>query len=186
VCLNGCAKRCDHSITPISKLVEPTKPSETSKSEPLKSKTTKGAFFANIERFVEEGKRKEKENADKAEEEEEDIAEVEGKKKEKGKEKFQSEEVEPIRPKSRVRSVPLVHPSNKEEFQEFWAVKPVPSCRIYDFDNLLLGGIDVLRLTEIQGWTNMFRLKETVYTQLVQALYYNAEIDSDNSLSNLM
>jgi hypothetical protein len=44
----------------------------------------------------------------------------------------------------------------------------------------LLGGIDVLRLTEIQGWTNLFRIKETVYTQLVQAFYYNAEIDSDN------
>jgi hypothetical protein len=38
----------------------------------------------------------------------------------------------------------------------------------------------VLRLTEIQGWTNLFRLRETVYTQLVQAFYFNAEIDSDN------
>ncbi|KAK2397621.1 hypothetical protein QL285_059179 [Trifolium repens] len=162
----------------ISQLVEPLKPTETSKSEPTKPKTSKGAFFANIERFVAENQRKEKENAGKNVEEVEEIAETEGKKKEKKKD--QPEEVEPIRPKSRVSSAPLVHPSNKEEFQEFWTVKPVPSCRIYDFDSLLQGGIDVLRLTEIQGWTNLFRLRETVYTQLVQAFYYNAEIDSDN------
>jgi hypothetical protein len=83
--------------------------------------------------------------------------------------KDQPEEVEPIRPKYRVSSVPLVHPSNKEEFQEFWAVKPVPSCRIYDFNNLLQGGLNVLKLTEIQGWTNLFRLREIVYTQLYHA-----------------
>jgi hypothetical protein len=36
----------------ISKIVETTKPTETSKSESTKPKTSKGAFFANIERFV--------------------------------------------------------------------------------------------------------------------------------------
>jgi hypothetical protein len=53
----------------ISKLAEPTKPTETSKSEPTKPKATKGAFFANIERFVEEGQRNEQENAEKSAEE---------------------------------------------------------------------------------------------------------------------
>ncbi|KAK2436556.1 hypothetical protein QL285_021543 [Trifolium repens] len=66
----------------ISKIVEQAKPTETSKSEPTKPKTSKGDFFANIERFVEKGQRKEKENAEKIVEEEEEVAEAEGKRNE--------------------------------------------------------------------------------------------------------
>ncbi|MCI12129.1 hypothetical protein A2U01_0033232 [Trifolium medium] len=46
--------------------------------------------------------------------------------------------------------IPLVHFTDKEDFDLYWPVKPVPSCRIYDFENLLSGGIDVMRLTKIQ------------------------------------
>jgi hypothetical protein len=99
----------------ISQIVEPTIPSETFKSEPTLPKTSKSDFFANIERFVADGKRKEKDAEKNLEEAEERVAkEAETKKKEKGKKKNdQSEEVEPLRPETRGSSIPIVHSSKQ-------------------------------------------------------------------------
>ncbi|CAJ2653034.1 unnamed protein product [Trifolium pratense] len=78
--------------------------------------------------------------------------------------------------------IPLIHYSEREDFDLFWNGKPVPSCRYYDFANLASGGIDVMKLTESQGWTHLFRMRETVYPRVVQAFYFNAKVDPENDL----
>ncbi|CAJ2661741.1 unnamed protein product [Trifolium pratense] len=52
--------------------------------------------------------------------------------------------------------------------------------KYYDFANLASGGIDVMKLTESQGWTHLFRMRETVYPRVVQAFYFNAKVDPEN------
>jgi hypothetical protein len=113
----------------ISQIVEPSKPTETSQSEPIKPKTIKSAFLSNIERFVADGKQQHKKAAEKAlkEAEEKALREAEERSLRKGKRKEpeeqtkaqskQPEEEEPpiinLFPKNRVIPVPLVHPSTK-------------------------------------------------------------------------
>ncbi|PNX74047.1 hypothetical protein L195_g029958 [Trifolium pratense] len=46
--------------------------------------------------------------------------------------------------------IPLIRYTKREDFDLYWNMKPVPSCRYYDFANLASGGIDVMKLTEKQ------------------------------------
>ncbi|PNX86482.1 hypothetical protein L195_g042560, partial [Trifolium pratense] len=158
-------------MKPLSKIVEPSKSTQTSKSAPIKTKTPSKAFLEHLEKYV----------ADKGKSSsEEEEAE---KKSDDNEEKEKSPEAEEptltqLLPKNMV--IPLIHYSEREDFDMFWNMKPVPSCRYYDFANLASGGIDVMRLTESQGWTHIFRMRETVYPRVVQAFYFNAKVDPEN------
>jgi hypothetical protein len=69
--------------------------------------------------------------------------------------------------------IPLIHPDDKEKFETFWKVKPVAAGRIYEFEDLAKGGVDLLKYTEPLGWTSFFKIKESIFPQLVQAFYFN-------------
>ncbi|CAJ2653276.1 unnamed protein product [Trifolium pratense] len=159
---------------PLSQIVEPSKSTQTTKSAPVKARTPSKAFLDHLEKYVaEKGKTSSSE-----EEEAEKNSDNNG-------EKGKSPEIEEptltqLLPKNMV--IPLIHYSEREDFDLFWNGKPVPSCRYYDFANLASGGIDVMKLTESQGWTHLFRMRETVYPRVVQAFYFNAKVDPENDL----
>ncbi|CAJ2638242.1 unnamed protein product [Trifolium pratense] len=157
---------------PLSQIFEPTKSTQTTKSAPVKTRTPNKAFLDHLEKYVaEKGKTSSSE-----EEEAEKNSDDDG-------EKGKSPEIEEptltqLLPKNMV--IPLIHYSEREDFDLFWNMKPVPSCRYYDFANLASGGIDVMKLTESQGWTHLFKMREIVYPRVVQAFYFNAKVDPEN------
>ncbi|PNX71051.1 hypothetical protein L195_g058008, partial [Trifolium pratense] len=158
---------------PLSQIVEPSKSTQTTKSALVKTRTPSKAFLEHLEKFVAE---KGKTSSSEEEEEAEKNSDVD-------KEKGKSPEIEEptltqLLPKNMV--IPLIHYFEREDFDLFWNMKPVPSCRYYDFANLASGGIDVMKLTESQGWTHLFRMRETVYPRVVQAFYFNAKVDPEN------
>ncbi|PNX58451.1 hypothetical protein L195_g059198, partial [Trifolium pratense] len=156
-------------IKPLSPIVEPSKSTQTTKSAPVKTRTPSKAFLDHLEKYVAE-----KGKTSSSEEEEAEKNSVDDGEKGKSPE-LEEPTLTQLLPKNMV--IPLIHYSEREDFDLFWNVKPVPSCRYYDFANLASGGIDVMKLTESQGWTHLFRMRETVYPRVVQAFYFNAKVD---------
>ncbi|PNX85405.1 hypothetical protein L195_g041474 [Trifolium pratense] len=157
---------------PLSQIIEPSKSTQTSKSAPVKTKTLRKSFIAHLENYVaDKGK-----SSSSEEEEAEKNSDKDGRK---GK---SPETEEPtltqMLPKTMV--IPLIHYTEREDFDLYWNMKPVPSCRYYDFENLASGGMDVMKLTKKQGWTHLFRMRETIYPRVVQAFYFNAKVDPEN------
>ncbi|CAJ2672697.1 unnamed protein product [Trifolium pratense] len=159
---------------PLSQIVEPSKSTQTTKSAPVKTRTPSKAFLDHLEKYVAE-----KGKTSSSEEEEAEKNSVDDGEKGKSPE-FEEPTLTQLLPKNMV--IPLIHYSEREDFDLFWNGKPVPSCRYYDFANLASGGIDVMKLTESQGWTHLFRMRETVYPRVVQAFYFNAKVDPENDL----
>jgi hypothetical protein len=85
-------------------------------------------------------------------------------------------------PKTKFVPIPLIHPDDKEKFETFWKVKPVAAGRTYEFEDLAKGGVDFLKYNEPLGWTQFFKIKESIFPQLVQAFYFNAKVDEAKSL----
>ncbi|CAJ2665290.1 unnamed protein product [Trifolium pratense] len=159
---------------PLSQIIEPSKSTQTTKSAPVKTRTPSKAFLDHLEKYVAEKGKTSSSEEEEAEKNPDDNGE-----------KGKSPEIEEptltqLLPKNMV--IPLIHYSEREDFDLFWNVKPVPSCRYYDFANLASGGIDVMKLTEAQGWTHLFKMRETVYPRVVQAFYFNAKVDPENDL----
>jgi hypothetical protein len=84
--------------------------------------------------------------------------------------------------KTKFVPIPLIHPDDREKFEQHWKVKPVAAGRIYDFDDLAKGGVDLLKYTEPLGWINFFKIKESIFPQLVQSFHFNAKVYSDKCL----
>ncbi|WJX78141.1 Delta-1-pyrroline-5-carboxylate synthase [Trifolium repens] len=84
--------------------------------------------------------------------------------------------------KTKFIPIPLIHPDDKENFEKYWKVKPVPAGRIFYFVELEKKGINVLKYVEPLGWTNFFKIKDSVLPQLVQAFYHNANVHEDKNL----
>ncbi|KAK2444342.1 hypothetical protein QL285_015372 [Trifolium repens] len=84
--------------------------------------------------------------------------------------------------KTKFIPIPLIHPDDKENFEKYWKVKPVPAGRIFDFVELEKKGINVLKYVEPLGWTDFFKIKDSVLPQLVQAFYHNANVHEDKNL----
>jgi hypothetical protein len=85
------------------------------------------------------------------------------------------------KPRAKMLEIPLIHPDDEERFETFWKVKPVAAGRIYEFDDLAKGGIDLLKYTEPLGWTSFFKINEFIFPLLVQAFYFNAKVDMAKS-----
>ncbi|PNX83879.1 hypothetical protein L195_g039928, partial [Trifolium pratense] len=155
---------------PLSQIIEPSKSTQTTKSAPVKTKTPRKAFIAHLEKYLAD---KGKSSSSEEEEAEKDDDGRKGKSPE-----IAEPTLTQMMPKNMV--IPLIHYTEKEDFDLYWYMKPVPSCRYYHFANLASGGIDVMRLTETQGWTHLFRMRETIYPRVVQAFYFNAKVDPEN------
>ncbi|KAK2365269.1 hypothetical protein QL285_090040 [Trifolium repens] len=84
--------------------------------------------------------------------------------------------------KTKFVPIPLVHPDDREFFEKYWKVKPVPAGRIFDFVELEKKGINVLKYVEPLGWTDFFKIKDSVMPQLVQTFYHNANVHEDKNL----
>ncbi|GAU32417.1 hypothetical protein TSUD_221060 [Trifolium subterraneum] len=94
---------------------------------------------------------------------------------------------------------PLILPEDEEIFKQYWKTKPVAISRmynfvelsiggvdlvkyVYNFVELSIGGVDLVKYVEPFGWKSFFHIKETVYPLLVQAFYLNAKVYPDRDL----
>ncbi|GAU45715.1 hypothetical protein TSUD_400970 [Trifolium subterraneum] len=84
--------------------------------------------------------------------------------------------------KERMLPAPLILPEDEEIFEQYWKTKPVAVSRMYNFAELSLGGVDLVKYVEPSGWKSFFHIKETVYPLLVQAFYFNAKVYPDKDL----
>lgn len=87
-------------------------------------------------------------------------------------------------------SVPVFSPHLDSIFAESWAFRPVAVGKVYDFEDLLSGGFDILSPAKHQGWTEFLRflrMKDVYFPKLVRAFYFKAKGFPDKSIivSNL-
>ncbi|XP_045791507.1 uncharacterized protein LOC123886217 [Trifolium pratense] len=66
------------------------------------------------------------------------------------------------RPQAELLEVPLIHPEEEAKFEQYWKIKPVASGRVYDFEEISKGGVDLLKFVEPLGWTKFFQMKDTI------------------------
>ncbi|MCI33640.1 hypothetical protein A2U01_0054857, partial [Trifolium medium] len=78
--------------------------------------------------------------------------------------------------------IPLVLPFEKEDFKQFWKVKPVDEARYYQFESLYAGGVNLYKYVDPQGWTDFFIIKDTIFPHLVQSFYFNADVHTEKNL----
>ncbi|GAU50933.1 hypothetical protein TSUD_411300 [Trifolium subterraneum] len=89
--------------------------------------------------------------------------------------------------KAKLLPAPLIQPEDEEIFDKYWKTKPVAVSRLYNFAELSIGGVDLVKFVEPFEWKSFFHIKETVYPLLVQAFYYNAQVfpEKDMITSNI-
>jgi hypothetical protein len=79
-------------------------------------------------------------------------------------------------------SFPLIHEKSAESFKRFTKSKSILPGRIYDMDKLSATCINLKKFTEPLGWTNVFKIKEIYYPDLILAFYFNVVVHSDKDL----
>ncbi|GAU18574.1 hypothetical protein TSUD_325660 [Trifolium subterraneum] len=84
--------------------------------------------------------------------------------------------------KEKLMPAPLIQPEDEEIFDKYWKTKPVALSRMYNFAELSLGGVDLVKFVEPFEWKSFFHIKETVYPLLVQAFYFNAKVYPEKDL----
>ncbi|GAU42941.1 hypothetical protein TSUD_135330 [Trifolium subterraneum] len=89
--------------------------------------------------------------------------------------------------KAKLLPAPLIQPEDEEIFDEYWKTKPVAVSRLYNFAELSIGGVDLVKFVKPFEWKSFFHIKETVYPLLVQAFYFNAQVfpEKDMITSNI-
>ncbi|GAU44714.1 hypothetical protein TSUD_400260 [Trifolium subterraneum] len=65
--------------------------------------------------------------------------------------------------KERMLPAPLILPEDEEIFEQYWKTKPDAVSRMYNFAELSLGGVDLVKYVEPFGWKSFFHIKETIY-----------------------
>ncbi|GAU36170.1 hypothetical protein TSUD_274480 [Trifolium subterraneum] len=84
--------------------------------------------------------------------------------------------------KEKLLPAPLIQPEDEEIFDKYWKTKPVAVSRMYNFAELSLGGVDLVKFVEPFEWKSFFHIKEIVYPLLVQAFYFNAKVYPEKDL----
>ncbi|GAU44145.1 hypothetical protein TSUD_188060 [Trifolium subterraneum] len=84
--------------------------------------------------------------------------------------------------KEKLLPAPLIQPEDEEIFDKYWKTKPVAVSRMYDFAELSIGGVNLVKFVEPFEWKNFFHIKETVYPLLVQTFYFNAQVFPEKDL----
>ncbi|GAU45590.1 hypothetical protein TSUD_285590 [Trifolium subterraneum] len=89
--------------------------------------------------------------------------------------------------KAKLLPAPFIQPEDEEIFDKYWKTKPVAVSRLYNFPELSIGGVDLVKFVEPFEWKSFFHIKETVYPLLVQAFYFNAQVfpEKDMITSNI-
>ncbi|GAU38022.1 hypothetical protein TSUD_395820 [Trifolium subterraneum] len=89
--------------------------------------------------------------------------------------------------KEKLLPAPLIQPEDEEIFDKYWKTKPVAVSRLYNFAELSIGGVDLVKFVEPFEWKSFFHIKETIYPLLVQAFYFNAQVfpEKDMITSNI-
>ncbi|GAU10869.1 hypothetical protein TSUD_424990, partial [Trifolium subterraneum] len=89
--------------------------------------------------------------------------------------------------KAKLLPAPLIQPEDEEIFDKYWKTKPVAVSRLYNFAELSIGGVDLVKFVEPFEWKSFFHIKETVYPLLVQTFYFNAQVfpEKDMITSNI-
>ncbi|GAU30962.1 hypothetical protein TSUD_144100 [Trifolium subterraneum] len=89
--------------------------------------------------------------------------------------------------KEKLLPAPLIQPEDEEIFQKYWMTKPLAVSRLYNFAELSIGGVDLVKFVEPFEWKSFFHIKETIYPLLVQAFYFNAQVfpEKDMITSNI-
>ncbi|GAU32707.1 hypothetical protein TSUD_101280 [Trifolium subterraneum] len=78
--------------------------------------------------------------------------------------------------KAKLLPPPLIQPEDEEIFDKYWKTKPVAVSRLYNFAELSIGGVDLVKFVEPFEWKSFFHIKETIYPLFVQAFYFNAQV----------
>ncbi|CAJ2635628.1 unnamed protein product [Trifolium pratense] len=77
---------------------------------------------------------------------------------------------------------PLFSSETEESiFQEKWRTKPIAPGRFFNFEALKSHPLEIKAYTDFQGWSSFLSLKETYYPRLIQAFYFKAKCDRENS-----
>ncbi|GAU29254.1 hypothetical protein TSUD_392040 [Trifolium subterraneum] len=84
--------------------------------------------------------------------------------------------------KEKLLPTPLIQPEDEEIFDKYWKTKPVAVSRMYNFAELSIGGVDLVKFVEPFEWKSFFHFKETIYPLLVQAFYFNAQVFPEKDL----
>ncbi|GAU32295.1 hypothetical protein TSUD_63120 [Trifolium subterraneum] len=84
--------------------------------------------------------------------------------------------------KEKLLPAPLIQPEDEEIFDKYWKTKPVAVSRMYNFAELSIGGVDLVKFVEPFEWKSFFHIKETIYPLLVQAFYFNAQVFPEKDL----
>ncbi|GAU41423.1 hypothetical protein TSUD_26030 [Trifolium subterraneum] len=89
--------------------------------------------------------------------------------------------------KAKLLPAPLIQPEDEEIFDKYWNTKLVAVSRLYNFAELSIGGVDLVKFVEPFEWKSFFHIKETIYLLLVQAFYFNAQVfpEKDMITSNI-
>ncbi|CAJ2668749.1 unnamed protein product [Trifolium pratense] len=67
-------------------------------------------------------------------------------------------------------------------FQEKWRTKPIAPGRFFNFEALKSHPLEIKAYTDFQGWSSFLSLRETYYPRLIQAFYFKAKCDRENSI----
>ncbi|GAU32747.1 hypothetical protein TSUD_323150 [Trifolium subterraneum] len=84
--------------------------------------------------------------------------------------------------KEKLLPAPLIQPEDEEIFDKYWKTKPVAVSRMYNFAELSIGGVDLVKFVEPFEWKSFFHIKETVYPLLVQTFYFNVQVFPEKDL----
>ncbi|GAU51575.1 hypothetical protein TSUD_414240 [Trifolium subterraneum] len=84
--------------------------------------------------------------------------------------------------KEKLLPAPLIQPEDEEIFDKYWKTKPVAVSRMYNFAELSIGGVDLVKFEEPFEWKSFFHIKETIYPLLVQTFYFNAQVFPEKDL----
>ncbi|GAU26014.1 hypothetical protein TSUD_64020 [Trifolium subterraneum] len=84
--------------------------------------------------------------------------------------------------KEKLLPAPLIQPEDEEIFDKYWKIKPVAVSRMYNFAELSIGEVDLVKFVEPFEWKSFFHIKETIYPLLVQAFYFNAKVFPEKDL----
>ncbi|GAU35950.1 hypothetical protein TSUD_147350 [Trifolium subterraneum] len=89
--------------------------------------------------------------------------------------------------KAKLLPAPLIQLEDEEIFDKYWKTKPVAVSRLYNFAELSIGGVDLVKFVEPFEWKSFFHIKETIYPLLVQAFYFNTQVfpEKDMITSNI-
>ncbi|MCH80750.1 hypothetical protein A2U01_0001523 [Trifolium medium] len=76
----------------------------------------------------------------------------------------------------------LVLPSLRQEFEATWKMKPVAETRFFQLESLYARGINLYKFLDPQGWTEIFRMKDTTFPHVAQSFYFNASTFAEKNL----